>query len=289
MIGIISYLPNDKELRTTRIKNCKKQLEWLHKVFPKERPLVIAQNYTDIDKCTNFDVEYDLYETGIGSHKARNTILRKFYDSENSWLFLMDDDVINYDYYDADTFIADVYYNKYPTLSTDIILAMQPEMSPFKKLNLENDVKHTYYLSRSAATNCPNMMLLKHPDKEHEHYFDDSIDLLADDAIPDDNKFIVECIASGMKVHRADFWIKKSLDRDVSVIYSRQKDINYAQHSNLGKNLANFVKTTYDVDSVAEFNKRYNKAVPIRLKRSVVYEIPDNLLPKDSVKKNRLF
>ena len=252
-------------------------------------PYVVAQNYTEEDKVTDFEIEYDIYENGIGSHNARNTILKKFYESNDTWLFIMDDDVAAYDYYDAGKFIHDVYYSKYDRLATDIIIPLQPEMSPFKKINLEHDVKHTFYLSRSAATNCPNMMLLRHPDKKHEVYFDNTIDLLATNAIPDDNKFIVECIALGMRVHRADFWIKKSMDRNISVIYSKDLETNYAQHANLGKNLANYVKTAYNVSSVAEFNKQYNKAVPISIRREETYTIPENLLPNKKTLAKKLF
>ena len=289
MIGIISYLSNDTDIRPIRVKNCKRQLEWLHSIFPNEVPYIVAQNYTEDDKITDFEIDYDIYENGIGSHNARNTILKKFYESNDTWLLIMDDDVATYDYYDANKFIQDVYYGKYDRISTDIIIPLQPEMSPFKQLNVQHDVRNTYYLSRSAATNCPNMMLFRHPDKEHEIYFDNTIDLLADSAIPDDNKFIVECIAQGMRVHRADFWIKQSMDRNVSVIYAKDLETNHAQHSNLGKNLANYVKATYNVTSVSEFNKQYNKAVPISIRRNEAYVIPENLLPAKKTKATKLF
>jgi len=292
MIGIISYLPNDDELRNKRVGNCKKQIEWLHKVFPNECPVVVAQNYHEDDKVTECNVEYLMYEKGIGSHKARNTILEKFYNSSDEWLLLLDDDVVTYDYYEADKWVADVYYRKYDKYPLNIVLALQPETSPFKELNIKNDVAHYYTLTKSAATNCPNMMLFRHPDKEHEVFFDDTIDLLAEDAVPDDNKFIVECIHKGMNVHRADFWIKKSFDRLVSVIYSKDKDENWQQHANLGKNLANYIIKTYKVKNVAEFNKIYNKTLPIRIEREEVYKVPENLLPKKKVEVNntkRLF
>lgn len=293
MIGIISYLPNDTELRATRVKNCRRQLEWLHKVLPNEVPYVVAQNYTEADMITDIehydvDVEYDMYEKGIGSHKARNVILKKFYASDDKWLLLMDDDVATYDYYDADTFIRNTYYNLY-NIATDIIMPLQPESSPFKELNLKNKITQYYYLSRSAATNCPNMILFRHPDKEHEIFFDDTIDLLAEDAIPDDNKFVVECIHSGLRVHRADFWIKQSMDRRKSVIYATDKDTNFEQHARLGKNLANYVINTYKVKSVAEFNRLYNKAIPISIYRDGSYTIPENLLPERHTNAKKLF
>ena len=282
MIGIISYLPDDVELRNKRVVNCKEQLKWLYKVFPKEVPLVVAQNYRKEDRIDGgvYAVDYLMYDTGIGSHKARNTILDKFYASNDEWLLLLDDDVVTYDYYGADSFIVDVYYGEYNDYQFDIILPLQPETSPFKELNIKNDVAHYYVLSKSAATNCPNMMLFRHPDKDNEVWFDDTIDLLADDAVPDDNKFIVECIVKGMKVHRADFWIKKSFDRLVSVIYSKDKDENWKQHANLGKNLANYIINTYKVKNVAEFNKLYNKTNPVRIERETIYTVPENLLPK---------
>ena len=38
MIGIISYLSNDTDIRPIRVKNCRRQLEWLHSIFPNEVP-----------------------------------------------------------------------------------------------------------------------------------------------------------------------------------------------------------------------------------------------------------
>lgn len=288
MIGIISYLPDTDNLRSVRVRNCKRQLDWLHKLFPNEVPLVVAQNYTHSDMVSEFNIEYNVYPYGIGSHRARNIILQRFYNSTDTWLFLMDDDVSAYDYYDADTFIRNVYYNKY-SITSDIIIPLAPETTPFKALNIKNNIAKQYYLSRSAATNCPNMMLFRRPDKGCEIFFDDSIDLLADDAIPDDNKFVIECIYSGMRVHRADFWVKKSMDRQKSVIYSDDIETNYAQHANLGKNLTKYVRSTYNVKSIAEFNKIYNKAVPICISRGEPYSVPENLLPKKSVDAKRLF
>lgn len=280
MIGIISYLPRDDKLRATRVKNATRQIEWLKQLFPEETPSVVAQGYTDNEKLNG--VEYDIYEKGIGSHNARNVILEKFYASNDKWLLMMDDDVAVYDYYDSQEFIRNVYFGNIE-IESDIILPLQPEMSPFKELNIKNGVQYYYTLSRSLATNCPNMMLLRNG--LEKVFFDNTIDLLADDAVPDDNKFIVNCIALGMRVHRADFWIKKSMDRDKSVIYSTDKKENYAQHSNLGKNLEKYVTTTYNVESVQKFNKMYNKAVPIRLKRDKKYELPENLILKEISKK----
>lgn len=280
MIGIISYLPQDDKLRATRVKNATRQIEWLKQLFPEETPFVVAQGYTENEKLDG--VEYDIYEKGIGSHNARNVILEKFYASNDKWLLIMDDDVAVYDYYDSQKFIRNVYFGKIE-IESDIILPLQPETSSFKELNIKNGVQYYYTLSRSSATNCPNMMLLRNG--LEKVFFDNTIDLLADDAVPDDNKFIVNCIALGMRVHRADFWIKKSMDRDKSVIYSTNKEENYAQHSNLGKNLAKYVTTTYNVESVQKFNKMYNKAVPIRLKRDKKYELPESLILKKTSKK----
>lgn len=279
MIGIISYLPQvDENLRNRRLKNHIIQLEWLAKVFPDEIFNVVAQGYTpqDIEAVSRFNINHYQFETGIGSHKSRNLLLKQFYESGDTWLLLLDDDVLLYDYYDADEFLHDVYCGKYDKYNFDIILPVMPEHTPFKELNLKNRIDTQYVLSKSPVNNCPNLMLMR--STIQDRYFDDTIDLKKEDAIPDDSKFIVDLVASGYKVNRADFMIKKSLDILQSVIYSTTERENKAEHALLVNNLKKYVHDRYKQDSLRKFNAVYGRADLIVIPRESVYDLPDNLL-----------
>ena len=110
MIGIISYLPNDKKLRDVRKKNHLKQLQWLVNLFPNETINIVAQGYQDSDLFPYKTINYIRFAEGIGSTESRNILLRQFYkDNDDEYLFLLDDDVLSYPYYDADTLIYDIY------------------------------------------------------------------------------------------------------------------------------------------------------------------------------------
>ena len=266
MIGIISYLPQDKKLRDVRKRNHEKQLKWLIKLFPNEVINIVAQGYQDCDLFPYKTINYIRFSEGIGPAESRNILLRKFYrDTNDNYLFLLDDDVLSYPYYDADMLIYDI----------DILLPMMPQHTPFKELNIRHDAIHYYNLVPSNANNCPNMMLFRRPDSER--YFEQNVDLLHEDAIPEDSRFIVDAIADGLKVYKCECWIKNSLDIIKSVIFSTNERLNKEQHMILVRNLTRYCSENYNVDNLTLFVKQYSKATPIRIRREVEYELPENL------------
>lgn len=92
-IGIISYLPDDLELRTARLEAFKVQIQKMDEVL--NLPvIIIAQNYTEEDKKI-FSENCIVYEYDkLGVTKARKVVRRKLLESEYDMYILLDDDEI---------------------------------------------------------------------------------------------------------------------------------------------------------------------------------------------------
>ena len=136
MIGIISYYPDNEYLRTRRIQAHKNQIDWLTNLFKDEKITIVSQNYNETDYIIKDNIQYIKYDKGIGPGKARNVILEKFYNSNDDTLFLLDDDIMMYDYYNVTPLLLDFYYNS-SNYKMDAIIPNNPEFMPFKKFIYE--------------------------------------------------------------------------------------------------------------------------------------------------------
>lgn len=88
-IGIISYLPDDKELRNIRIDRLNKTILDCNRLFNLSI-LIIAQNWND------FTLDYDnvipFYYDKLGITGARKELRNKFINSDFDYLIMLDDD-----------------------------------------------------------------------------------------------------------------------------------------------------------------------------------------------------
>lgn len=162
LIGIISYLPQDVKLRSTRVKTHIKQLNQINTLYPDADVLQISQQYTieEAETCRKVlnndrrEVSADMYGK-LGANGARNTILRQFYNSEYKFLMLLDDDSSLYPYYDAKNFMNDLCSYKYPD-QLGLIRPLIPTMTPFKKQNYKiKNVVETHWVLRSSVGLAP--------------------------------------------------------------------------------------------------------------------------------------
>lgn len=274
MIGIISYLPNDVLLRKKRLQCCLVTYKYLTKVFPKEVIYIVDQNYIQADRnLFGTNVKWWCMSSGIGPAKARNLILELFYKSDDDYCILTDDDVYFYDYYDANTFIRNLYYGKYNNYNIDIVVPLSPNLKPFKQRLLEAGIDRNFVLFPSSLSDIPNFMLLRNS-KEHLFY-DESINLFSSD-IPEDADFIIRCMLNKKSCYVAGFIIKKNLALYDSVLFPDEQSSDTKEHRRLTVNLRTYIESRFKI-KMSKFAKKYNKARLLLIPRDSYYELPENL------------
>lgn len=129
IIGIISYLPKDYSIRQKRLEAHRKQLRKLKQY---NLPIyIVAQNYTqqELDRQVN----YIYIGNPLGPGGARNLLLDQFYNSDEDFMMLMDDDVYLYNYYDLPIFINEINTNPSKFRDLDYIRPIFAFQVPFKK------------------------------------------------------------------------------------------------------------------------------------------------------------
>ena len=287
MIGVISYLP-DNDLRTKRFAAVCKQIEWLYTIFGSSKAIVVAQNYRDYE-CSRTDVEYIRYPVGIGAGKARNVILNKFYNSDEDWLFLCDDDTVAYEYYNYREFIWEIMSNDEKFSMIDAVSAVEPEYHPYKKLNYEDKANLTHYkfepreLNSGSATS-----IIRNIKKYHgkEIYYPNTDASKGEGR--EDVEFLLEWLLAGLNWYTMDTWIRKSLCFDQSSIFGKDTkardkllmhdlDVVCDKYKEYGLQRQTNGKITW-----GNFNKDYNKSEKILyIKRNTDIEFDENTTPKE--------
>lgn len=146
LVGIISYMPNDLDRRKERLRVHQEQLAWIHRVLDDPQILIVAQNYeiSEIEDSYNLCVHADIkvFDKGIGPARARDVILKEFYNSDYDHLLIMDDDSMIYPYYGCEDIFREVSENPDKFSKIDAFCSQHPRYLPFKervyqdKLNL---------------------------------------------------------------------------------------------------------------------------------------------------------
>lgn len=294
MIGVISYLPNN-ELRTKRFEACCTQIDWLHKLFGNEIINVVAQNYDD-SECVCEGVNYIRFNTGIGAGHARNEILKMFYNSDDDWLFLCDDDTVAYPYYQYEDFIHDIFANPNRFNGIDGVSAVEPEYHPYKKLNFEDKGNLTHYKFEPRELNSGSATSVIRNIKKYygqELYYPNTNANKGEGR--EDMEFLLDWLLLGRTWYTMDTWIRKSLCFDQSSIFggdtkARDKilmhdlDVVCDKYKEYG-----LMRQTNGRITWSNFNDSFNKTEKIlyieRLK-NIVFD--ENTTPKeknDKVKK----
>lgn len=90
IIGIISYFPDDEEIRSERKTLCFNLVEKCKEVFVDVPIMIVAQNWRDetIEGATIYKHEK------LGIYNARNKLKEYFLNSEYDFLIMLDDDCI---------------------------------------------------------------------------------------------------------------------------------------------------------------------------------------------------
>ena len=286
MIGIISYLPNDEKIRSKRLLKCKELINFINRMLPGEPIHIVAQNYTENDfrYFGNDDLLFLKYGGGIGCANAGNVILEKFYNSSDDVLLLSDDDIKNYDYYEIKELWTKLYYGE---IDSDFTVGLDSALSPFKEMNIKEDVENTFTFRPITKICAPNIYFMKNLKKKYgkEIYYSQK---LIDSDCAEDLGFICELLQENFKMFCCINWIKcGALGNHYSVL----NDTNNVKelttwHSNLVKNLNLYIEQKYGVD-VSTLFKNKIKYGKFKIKRLVKYELSENDIP-EKMKVNNL-
>lgn len=276
MIGIVSYLPNEPKLRSLRKKAHLNQIKLLASVFPNEQINIIAQNYHDNEQIKYSKIKYFKYNQKLGPAGARNILLDMFYNSKDKVLFMLDDDITWYNYYDINTLLVDYYYNS-DKYDIDFIVPMKPETEPFKKTIYKTDYEHYYYCKKVNTQVSLCCALIKNKTKAKQKEYDPN----DKNSLFEDQLMLEEMISSGMKGYKIFNWVLRNEGKDnCTIIETTDKNKSNKWHGALASNIHTYIEKKYGI-TLKEYNKTYNKAEKeLLIPRLRPYQIERNLIPK---------
>lgn len=229
MFGVISYLPKDggfilddetnnqNKQKNMKLRECRKayhfkQLNWLENALQADVHKVgVYQNWDEDDyneKIQSLNHKW-VYAEGIGPSRARNVILKYFYESNHDWLMLCDDDAEFYNYYSPDVFLRELHKtDKFNDLG--MILPHQPTVAPFKKTNYNLITKANYVFVKAplqiGLQICFIPNLRKRGIKELK-YFD--VEFFEKVKYAEDALFLHDWVKSGNQLHTLQSLILK--------------------------------------------------------------------------------
>lgn len=291
LVGIISYLPDDLEVRDKRLTTHIKQLENIDSTFDNMDFLTIYQNYSELEiqQCEARIINKSntsTYQThkALGANPARNIILKEFYSSDYEFLMLMDDDTVFYPYYDVKYLFSDLlaYRNK---TNIGMIRPCVPFMSPFKESNYKDrSTIEQCWILRSSMGLIPFCMIILSNLKENfgkEIFFDEVMNPRKGEGY-DDYDFVFRLKEQNIPSHRCQQIVVNPLYSD-SVVYS--DETRRKQHIDNICNVYNRypklnVKYTVVEGKVKSDISKLSNYLPLYIPRQQVYVFESGMIPK---------
>lgn len=135
---IISYLPNT-DRRASRKEAHLKQIADIKEATPNARIYILAQGYNEEDYIVDPQITYlGKYTEPIGAQKARNELLKYFYNSNYEYGIFSDDDAFIVPTDTVKNFYEELENNteKFTNVHLDICYSRNMQYSPFN----ENDI-----------------------------------------------------------------------------------------------------------------------------------------------------
>lgn len=204
---IISFLPDDPEIRARRKVLHKKQLDyWCQKDI---RIVVYAQNYSDID----FDPRVHQYIVNTGVLKrpgpARNVLLEEFYETDSDFALFMDDDIVFYPgekYMDNDNILNVLREIPVPKFqSVSCFQPLYPSQTPFSQMFRERKQE---FRDNLIFQSHPNLMgacnFIKNFRKleNFDYFYEDLFNVEGKVEAGEDNLFGVNLIKRGLGAYQ---------------------------------------------------------------------------------------
>lgn len=173
MFGTISYLPDDKRVRSVRWKTTLKCLQNLIEVAGwVNKPLhIVTTNWSQEEKNRVFSLAeslrgsvlfHDVRMEHRGAAVSRNILLHGLYESDYDYLLMCDDDAHIYPYYDLKEFFKDLdaHSSTYTDLGVFHVCAHLANSAPFKEQNMRDKHFSSYWLFKAGgdhAGRCPQI------------------------------------------------------------------------------------------------------------------------------------
>lgn len=175
---IISYLPDDDELKKARKLAHLRQLKSIKAISPHAKIYIIAQNYKDEDYLDDPQITYYKYAK-LGAMKARNTALKHFYASNYDFCILNDDDTVAAPTASAINFINELELNPDKFSDFDIIYSRDMYHHPYQPEEAQElDIYNNYYKFELSLINVWHYAIVRNFKKYYNtvEYQDESID-----------------------------------------------------------------------------------------------------------------
>lgn len=286
IIGIISYLPDNEQTRQKRITAHKKQLDLLLQLGC--NIYIVAQNYKKQDFIINPNIWYFPFEKGIGPSQARNILLKYFYNTNEDWMLMCDDDAYYYNYYDIDVFFDELKTNPEKFKQLDFIRGKFASKIPFKKTIYGEQLNRKYYLFRDEnSVGSIAMCILKNFNKYYnkQFYLEDS-DVCKGEGYEDRN-FCCDLKLNDIKTHVLQTFIMTTYNyTDNSTLFSTYEDRMKVHNSNSDNSFDKYKDTDFYLNGKMNPKYRCSQVVIQRPKEMI---ISGNLIPDFGSSDDKLF
>lgn len=281
-IGIISYLPDDITIRQKRLQAHKKQIDNLQKF---NLPIyVVAQNYKQNEYIKG--VNYIYMGAKLGPSGARNLLLKQFYATNQDFMWMLDDDIYPYNYYDLDLFINEINTNVDKFKELDYIRPVFAFQVPFKK-QIYSDYRNArfYVFTDKNSINTTCCGILRNLNKYYNKcVFYDDLDMIHGGGY-EDKDFCFKLKQNNIKTHVLDTFICGSYNyTDNSTLFDSFEQRSKVHDSN----------NSYIFDKYKDMVDSKNILLPVYRNHEVLVKrlkplvLDSNLIPKD-VTNNTLF
>lgn len=268
IIGIISYFPDNKEtgklreIRQIRYKRHYDQLTLFKQVYPGVKIVVFAQNYKPHEYMNNLVDKYIISETATSPSIARNKILEYFYNTNEDYCLLCDDDSTLHDYYKTNDLLMELHTNPEKFIPhVDFINGLNPRLTPFKeKLATKLPIIAKNYILEKVVISGLQVMVIKNAAKYNQPtlYFDTHIDAIYESGY-EDKAFIIGLVVAGRQCYTCPHMIYKTLNDD-STLFNTFED-RMSKHKNNNECLAQMY-TSWGVEyknNQLKFDKLFHK------------------------------